>query len=64
MLKCPKTIYLKDSEKEKAEELTKLMNDKRAIEGKKELHITSIIHEILEKGLTDNIKKLAPNKSD
>lgn len=64
MIKCPKTIYLKDSEKEKAEELTKLVNDKRAIEGKKELHITYIIHEILEKGLTDNIKKLAPNKSD
>ena len=64
MLKCPKTIYLKDSEKEKAEELTKLVNDKRVIEGKKELHITSIIHQILEKGLTDNIKKLAPNKSD
>lgn len=64
MLKCPKTIYLKDSEKEKAEELTKLVNDKRAIEGKKELHITSIIHQILEKGLTDNIKRLAPNKSD
>ena len=64
MLKCPKTIYLKDNEKEKAEELTKLVNDKRVIEGKKELHITSIIHEILEKGLTDNIKRLAPNKSD
>lgn len=64
MLKCPKTIYLKDSEKEKAEELTKLVNDKRVTEGKKELHITSIIHQILEKGLTDNIKRLAPNKSD
>lgn len=64
MLKCPKTIYLKDSEKEKAEELTKLVNDKRVIEGKKELHITFIIHQILEKGLTDNIKKLALNKSD
>ena len=64
MLKCPKTIYLKDSEKEKAEELTKLVNDKRLIEGKKELHITSIIHQILEKGLNDNIKRLAPNKSD
>lgn len=64
MVKCPKTIYLKDSEKEKAEELTKMVNDKRTIEGKKELHITSIIHQILEKGLTDNIKKLAPNKSD
>ena len=64
MLKCPKTIYLKDSEKEKAEELTKLVNDKRGIEGKKELHITSIIHQILEKGLTENIKRLAPSKSD
>lgn len=64
MIKCPKTIYLKDSEKEKAEELTKLVNDKRVTEGKKELHITSIIHQILEKGLTDNIKRLAPNKSD
>ena len=64
MLKCPKTIYLKDSEKEKAEELTKLVNDKRVKEGKKELHITYIMHQILEKGLTENIKKLAPNKSD
>lgn len=64
MLKCPKTIYLKDSEKEKAEELTKMVNDKRVMEGKKELHITYIIHQILEKGLTDNIKRLAPNKSD
>ncbi len=64
MLKCPKTIYLKDSEKEKAEELARLVNDKRVTEGKKELHITSIIHQILEKGLTDNIKRLAPNKSD
>lgn len=64
MLKCPKTIYLKDSEKEKAEELTKLVNDKRAQEGKKELHITYIMHQILEKGLTDNIRKLSPNKSD
>lgn len=64
MLKCPKTIYLKDSEKEKAEELTKLVNDKRVIEGKKELHITYIMHQILEKGLTENIKKLDPNKSD
>ena len=64
MLKCPKTIYLKDSEKEKAEELTKMINDKRVQEGKKELHITYIMHEILEKGLTDNIKKLALNKSD
>ncbi len=64
MLKCPKTIYLKDSEKEKAEELTKLMNDKRVTEGKKELNITSIIHQILEKGLTDNIKRLDPSKSD
>ena len=64
MLKCPKTIYLKDSEKEKAEELTKLVNDKRAQEGKKELQITYIMHQILEKGLTDNIKRLAPNKSD
>ena len=64
MVKCPKTIYLKDSEKEKAEELTKMINDKRVQEGKKELHITSIIHQILEKGLTDNIKRLAPNKSD
>lgn len=64
MLKCPKTIYLKDSEKEKAEELTKMVNDKRVIEGKKELHITYIIHQILEKGLTDNIKRLALNKSD
>ena len=64
MLKCPKTIYLKDSEKEKAEELTKMVNDKRVIEGKKELHITYIIHQIFEKGLTDNIKRLAPNKSD
>ena len=64
MLKCPKTIYLKDSEKEKAEELAQLVNDKRATEGKKELHITFIIHQILEKGLTDNIKRLAPNKSD
>ena len=64
MLKCPKTIYLKDSEKEKAEELARLVNDKRVIEGKKELHITYIIHQILEKGLNDNIKRLAPNKSD
>ena len=64
LLKCPKTIYLKDSEKEKAEELTKMVNDKRVIEGKKELHITYIIHQILEKGLTDNIKRLALNKSD
>lgn len=64
MVKCPKTIYLKDSEKEKAEELTKLVNDKRVTEGKKELHITSIIHQILEKGLADNIKRLALNKSD
>ena len=64
MIKCPKTIYLKDSEKEKAEELARLVNDKRVIEGKKELHITSIIHQILEKGLTDNIKRLGPNKSD
>lgn len=64
MLKCPKTIYLKDSEKEKAEELTKMVNDKRVIEGKKELHITYIIHQILEKGLTENIRKLSPNKSD
>lgn len=64
MVKCPKTIYLKDSEKEKAEELTKMINDKRVQEGKKELHITYIMHEILEKGLTDNIKKLALNKSD
>ena len=64
MLKCPKTIYLKDSEKEKAEELARLVNDKRVIEGKKELHITYIIHQILEKGLTDNIKRLAPSKSD
>ena len=64
MLKCPKTIYLKDSEKEKAEELTKLVNDKRVKEGKKELHITYIMHQILEKGLTENIKKLDPNKSD
>lgn len=64
MLKCPKTIYLKDSEKEKAEELSKLVNDKRVIEGKKELHITYIIHQILEKGLTENIRKLSPNKSD
>lgn len=64
MLKCPKTIYLKDSEKKKAEELTKMINDKRVQEGKKELHITYIMHEILEKGLTDNIKKLALNKSD
>ena len=64
MVKCPKTIYLKDSEKEKAEELTKMINDKRVQEGKKELHITFIIHQILEKGLTDNIKKLALNKSD
>lgn len=64
MLKCPKTIYLKDSEKEKAEELTKMVNDKRVIEGKKELHITSIIQQILEKGLTENIKRLALNKSD
>ena len=64
MIKCPKTIYLKDSEKEKAEELTKMINDKRVQEGKKELHITYIMHEILEKGITDNIKKLALNKSD
>lgn len=64
MVKCPKTIYLKDSEKEKAEELTKMINDKRVQEGKKELHITYIMHEILEKGLTDNIKKLALNKFD
>jgi phosphopantetheine adenylyltransferase len=64
LVKCPKTIYLKDSEKEKAEELTKMINDKRVQEGKKELHITYIMHEILEKGLTDNIKKLALNKSD
>lgn len=64
MIKCPKTIYLKDSEKEKAEELAKLLNDKRAKEGKKELHITSIIHQILEKGLADNIKRLAPSKFD
>lgn len=64
MVKCPKTIYLKDSEKEKAEELTKMINDKRVQEGKKELHITYIIHQILEKGLTENIKRLAPSKSD
>lgn len=64
MLKCPKTIYLKDSEKEKAEELTRLINDKRVQEGKKELHITYVMHQILEKGLTDNIKRLALNKSD
>lgn len=64
MIKCPKTIYLKDSEKEKAEELARLINDKRVIEGKKELHITYIIHQILEKGLTENIRKLSPNKFD
>ena len=64
MVKCPKTIYLKDSEKEKAEELARLVNDKRVTEGKKELHITYIIHQILEKGLTENIRKLSLNKSD
>ena len=58
MVKSPKTIYLKDSEKEELELIANIKNMERAKTGKKSLGIFAYIHLMLQLGIDAELKRL------
>lgn len=56
-LKAPKTIYLKELEKEQIEEIAEKKNRERVENGKSELSISTHIHMLLQIGIDKEIKK-------
>lgn len=58
MVKSPKTIYLKDSEKEELELIANIKNMERAKTGKKSLGISSYIHLMLQLGIDAELQRL------
>lgn len=52
MEKCPKTLYLKEFEQEKIENLVKKINDKRVKNEKKPFKTAFLIHEFLAAGIS------------
>lgn len=61
-MKIPKTIYIKEREGEKINEIAKKINAEREKENKKALKAAEIIHRILEIGINNfenkNLKEL------
>ena len=58
MVKSPKTIYLKDQEKEELELIANIKNIERAKTGKKNLGISTHIHMMLQLGINAELKRL------
>lgn len=58
IVKSPKTIYLKEMEKEELELIANIKNIEREREGKKSLSISTHIHLILQIGINAELKRL------
>lgn len=58
VVKAPKTLYLKDCEQENIEVIANIRNLERTEKGKKELNVSNYIHEIIEKGINDELERL------
>lgn len=56
-IKIPKTIYLKDYEKEDIREIAELKNKKRIAEGKKPMPISTHIHDIIKIGIKHELER-------